>query len=273
MKRLLTALLLTLGPMLAEGQWKISGIIRDRTSQAVVAYCNIGIPEKGIGTVCNEQGRFELMIPQEFAGEELLISHLGYEDHKVQISELAKTAGDVKIELQATEIKLPEVAVHAQQQVTIGYKPTADAAKGFFRAEGLGMEGGTLIKNEDTIALSVFHMNILKVPFDSLKFRLNMYAANKQRVAEKLNSRDLLFTITKGDTGIYSLPLEGVPIPGDFICSIELVELYGQPPEGAEFLFSALQGKEGIIYKRGISMGKWERLKKVSLCFWFDGRR
>lgn len=273
MKQLITLLSLTILPLLADAQQKISGIILDKNTQAVVAYCNIGIPEKAIGTVCNEQGQFELMIPPAFAGEVIVISHVGYEEQRVPISELAKSMGKVRIALQPVDIQLPEVAVQASQRATIGYKSTSDAAKGFFKAAGLGMEGGTLIRNKNAAALEAFHMNILKVPFDSLRFRLNIYAANGQRVAEKLNKRDQIFTIRKADTGVYTLPLDGVTINGDFICTIELVALYGQQPDDASFFFSALQDKQGVIYKRRVSMDKWERQKRGSLCFWFEGRK
>lgn len=274
-KKIIFTVFLTIMYSFAFGQIKLSGTIIDQTTQLPIEYANIGLIDKGVGTVCNSQGNFDLIVPENLLENFLVITHLGYETSTIKIGELKSNAKALKIELKPTEIILQEVTIHASQQLTMGHKPNGNKVTGFFKADGLGLEGGTLIKNIGQISITQFNLNILKIPFDSLKFRLNFYSVEKDYPSTKINKKDIIFTICKEDTGIFSLPLvkENIQMTDNFICTIELIELFGQSVENAEFLFSAIPNKDGFIYKKTISLGSWERIKKYSLCFWLSGNK
>ena len=268
-------LLMTIFQPLAFAQMKIKGTIVDKKTQLPVEYANIGIFEKGIGTVSNTNGNFEFIIPVQFKNKPITIKHLGYKDATVNLNDINANPTSIKIELETSISELKEVKITALRVASIGYKPNGEQAKGFFKAAGLGLEGGTQINNKGQILLTQFNLNILKIPFDSLKFRLNIYAIKNGKPNEKINTKDIVFTVTKSDTGFFSLPLqsENIQVTNNFICSIELIELFGQNAENAEFLFSAIPNKEGFIFKKTISMGKWEKIKNYSLCFWLNGKK
>lgn len=272
--RILIVLLLTIFQLGAAGQIKLAGIIIDKTTRLPVEYANIGIPEKGVGTVCNSQGRFELFVPGELVNYDVIVSHIGYESATIKTTQPTNPL-TLKIELNPSSITLKEVSITSSQQVNSGYQPGDDKVKGFFKAAGLGLEGGTLIQNTGNVKLTQFNLNILKIPFDSLKFRLNIYSIKKGNPSAKLNTRDIIFTIRKSDIGKYTVPLndENIQVTDDFICTIELIELFGQNAENAEFLFSAIPAEDGFIYKKTISFGCWERIKKYRLCFWLTGEK
>jgi hypothetical protein len=260
---------------LAFCQIKLSGTILDKKTQQPIEYANIGLYEKGVGTVCNAQGKFELIVPNDLINNSLVVSHVGYENTTLPITEFNNHFSELRIELNPAIITLPEITIIAAKETNLGHKPTNDKIKGFFKAAGLGMEGGTLIKNSGQAKLTQFNMNILKIPFDSLKFRLNIYNVKNGKPSSKVNSEDIIFTISKSDTGVFSLPLidEDIQVTDNFICTIELIELFGQSPQNAEFLFSAIPDKDGYIFKKSISLGKWEKIKKYSLCFWLSGKK
>jgi hypothetical protein len=260
---------------IAFGQVKVKGTITDKNTLQPVEYANIGIFEKGVGTVSNTDGNFEFIIPAEFKDNPITVKHLGYKDVIVNITEVNSDPSSLKIELEPSVSELKEVIISATRETNIGYKPNGEQVKGFFKAAGLGLEGGTLIKNNGQILLTQFNLNILKIPFDSLKFRVNFYAVKNNKPYETINKKDIVFTVLKSDTGAFSLPLqnEKIQVTDNFICAIELIELFGNNAENAEFLFSAIPNKEGVIYKKTISMGKWERIKNYSLCFWFNGKK
>lgn len=260
---------------IAFGQVKVKGTITDKNTLQPVEYANIGIFEKGVGTVSNTDGNFEFIIPVEFKDNPITVKHLGYKDVIVNITEVNSDPSSLKIELEPSVSELKEVIISATRETNIGYKPNGEQVKGFFKAAGLGLEGGTLIKNNGQILLTQFNLNILKIPFDSLKFRVNFYAVKNNKPYETINKKDIVFTVLKSDTGAFSLPLqnEKIQVTDNFICAIELIELFGNNAENAEFLFSAIPNKEGVIYKKTISMGKWERIKNYSLCFWFNGKK
>lgn len=256
---------------LSFGQIKWGGIIIDQTTKQPIPYTNVGFFEKGVGTVSNNEGRFELIIPKELMNEDITFYHMGYEKLMLKSS----FSENSTIELIPTAVALKEVAIVATDEINIGFKPTDNKVTGFFKAEGLGMEGGTLVNSEGTFLLTEFYLNVLKIPFDSLRFRLNFYTVKRHKPFERINSKDILFTLTNSDIGNFSVPVssDNIQVTNQFICTIELVELYGKEVENAEFLFSAIPNSEGEIFKRGISLGKWERIKNYSLCFWFDGKR
>jgi hypothetical protein len=271
--KIIITLFFTIYQSFAFAQIKLSGTIINNATLQPIEYANIGLLEKGVGTVCNSLGKFNLVVPSDLLNNLLVISSLGYETATLKISDLKNNLTELKIELKPSAILLQEITVMASQQVSLGYKPNGNQVTGFFKATGLGLEGGTLIQNTGQVKLTQFNLNILKIPFDSLKFRVNIYSVKKDKPKTKLNTKDIVFTISKADTGLYSLPLvnQNIRVIDNFICTIELIELYGQPAENAEFLFSAIPNKDGIIYKKTISFGSWERIKKYSLCFWLTG--
>jgi hypothetical protein len=275
MNKIIIALFLTIFQSLVFGQIKLSGTIIDNTTRHPIEYANIGLLDKGVGTVCNSLGKFDLIVPNDLLNNLLVITHLGYETSTLKINGLKSNSTELKIELKPTTITLQEITVLALQQVILGYKPNGNKVNGFFKAAGLGLEGGTFIQNTGQVTLTQFNLNILKIPFDSLKFRLNFYSVKKDNPSSKINLKDIIFSISKADTGLYSLPLikENIQVIDDFICTIELIELFGQSAENAEFLFSAVPNKDGFIYKKTISLGSWERIKKYSLCFWLTGNK
>ena len=131
-----------------------------------------------------------------------------------------------------------------------------------------------MIRNSDTVELTMFHMNILELPYDSMKFRLNFYSIKKGQLENKLNQQNINFVLRKNKLGVFSLAVpNGLVVTGDFICTLELIELYGEVANGAHFTFSAIPDKKGLIFKKGVSMAKWERIKRYSLCFWLDAKR
>jgi hypothetical protein len=268
-------LFLTLFQSFAFGQIKLSGTIINNTTRQAIEYANIGILEKEVGTVCSSLGKFDLLVPNELLNDSLTISSLGYESETIKISNIKNNPTDLVIELKPKAILLQELTVSASAQVSLGYRPNGNQVTGFFKASGLGLEGGTLIRNTGKVTLTQFNLNILKIPFDTLKFRLNFYSVKKDKPFVQINTKDIIFTISRADTGFYSLPLvnENIQVSDNFICTIELIELFGKPAENAEFLFSAIPNKDGFIYKKAISLGNWDRIKKYSLCFWLVGEK
>jgi len=273
--KIIFLLFLTISHSFAFGQIKLSGTIINKTTRQPIEYANIGLLEKGVGTVCNSLGKFELIVPNDLMNNSLIISSPGYETETQKINDIKNNTTGLIIELKPIAIVLQEITILASQQVSLGYKPNGNQVTGFFKATGLGLEGGTLIQNNGQVTLTQFNLNILKIPFDSLKFRVNFYSVKKDKPFTKINLKDIIFTISKADTGLFSLSLvkKNIQVTDNFICSIELIELFGQPAENAEFLFSAIPNKDGIIYKKAISLGSWDRIKKYSLCFWLVGEK
>lgn len=256
-------------------QITISGTITDVATGLPVSYANIGIFEKEIGTVCNLYGKYELVVPSEWEQQAISVTHVGYENAAIYLALSDSSSTTLNISLIPAINNLQEVVINSADEIEIGYHPNGNSVNGFFKATGLGLEGGTLIKNNDSMEITQFNFNVLKIPFDSVRFRLNFYEVKNNKPGGKVNSKDIVFTVLPSDTGFFSVPLEeaNIIMSDDFICSIEWIESFGKPTQDAEFLFSAIENKHGSIFKKTISMGKWERINNYSLCFWFDGKK
>jgi len=162
------------------GQLQQSGFIVDQTTQQPIEYVNVGIVEKSIGTVCDQQGRFALVVSNDEENSVLTITRLGYQTTTIsgiKFNDIPK----VKIEMIPVVKELSEFTFSGKDRIELGYRPQDDAVKGYFKVEGLGIEGGTLIRNSDTVQLTSFNMNILELHYDSMKFRLNLYNLKKGR--------------------------------------------------------------------------------------------
>jgi hypothetical protein len=89
--------------------------------------------------------------------------------------------------------------------------------------------------------------------------------------AKKIGS-NTIFIINQGQTGILTIDLNDadLKINSDFVVSIELIKLDKGEIDNPEFLFSAYQDRSSVIFRRLISMDKWEKFKKYGLCFWIE---
>jgi hypothetical protein len=87
----------------------VSGKIIDRKTKEDLPYASVSITNKSIGTISNEQGAFELVIPVAFQDDSLRVTHLGYKTFCEKISSLKNSK---TICLEEYAITLKEVTIH-----------------------------------------------------------------------------------------------------------------------------------------------------------------
>lgn len=91
-------------------QKTILGIILDQSTQKPIPYANIGIPGSNIGTISNMDGTFDLLVPDKYLEDTLMVSALGYEFKKIPIHQLIQETYGV-IYLTPNEKLLDEVII------------------------------------------------------------------------------------------------------------------------------------------------------------------
>ena len=67
---------------------KISGVVRDADQNNALPFASISLNNTHLGTITNENGKFDLMINPENQNDTLVISYLGYSPKKVAIKQL-----------------------------------------------------------------------------------------------------------------------------------------------------------------------------------------
>ena len=66
----------------------IKGKVINKATNEAVSYTNIGIENTFYGTASDEQGNFQLKIPQEMATGEIYFSAIGYKNEKFPVASL-----------------------------------------------------------------------------------------------------------------------------------------------------------------------------------------
>src|SRR5690349_2366985 len=87
----------------------LKGQVRDSQGRPI-AYASLQVPNRGLGTICNQAGLFSLYLPAESRQDSLLVSMLGYTSRRISIASI-QTSIDLLIELDQKAVQLQEVTV------------------------------------------------------------------------------------------------------------------------------------------------------------------
>ncbi len=123
---------------------QIQGVVLDQKTQEPLPFVHVGIPEKGIGTVTNQQGHFTFYFPVGHLNETLVVSHIGYFDLRRQLSptdlkepvRLAMRPNAVhldEVEVLSTEYPLTHFIKKAIKNISNNYPRRLHFMSGFYR--------------------------------------------------------------------------------------------------------------------------------------------
>jgi hypothetical protein len=96
-------------------EFNIKGILVNEKDRSPIAYANIGILNTSVGTISNEDGTFELKIPEKFRREHLLFAALGYERKSYTVDDLSKNKNTIALAEQATVLQNLTIKSHRPQ--------------------------------------------------------------------------------------------------------------------------------------------------------------
>ncbi|HSI71482.1 MAG TPA: carboxypeptidase-like regulatory domain-containing protein [Gillisia sp.] len=89
----------------------ISGKVLSLENNTPLPYVNIGIPNKSLGTVSNEDGYFSIKLPKEIRQKDTLVfSYIGYDSKRFALADLKNTS-NWEIILEPAENLLQEVVL------------------------------------------------------------------------------------------------------------------------------------------------------------------
>ncbi len=90
----------------------LTGQVTDYQTKKPIAYANVGILGKSIGTVTNAEGNFIFKIPASYGQDSLKISKVGYQSVTKSIASVRGQA--IRVALQEASVQLPEIQVNAK---------------------------------------------------------------------------------------------------------------------------------------------------------------
>src|ERR1035438_5833660 len=105
----------------------IHGKVVDKENNEPLAYVNVGVPDKNIGTVTQRGGSFSIKVNKELQTDSLEFSMVGYQSHAYSIADILKQNKSVTIFLKEkiTELKEVMVSTKVLQSKKIGNTTTS----------------------------------------------------------------------------------------------------------------------------------------------------
>ena len=120
----------------------ISGVVRDAAQKNTLPFASVSINNSALGTISNENGRFELSVSQDFESDTLIISYLGYEAKKIPLSQLSNgTNHDINLsqytyglgEVLVTPVETEKIVRESITRIRSQYFNKSNVYKAFYR--------------------------------------------------------------------------------------------------------------------------------------------
>ena len=261
-----------------QAQLAFLGRVVDAKTGEPIPFVNIGIMNRAIGTVSDEEGNFLLEFRRNKvqSGDVLRISSLGYEPSEVPLSRLEQSTEHFTFRLNPVPIGLNEVVVSTSElyevEEELGYPNLLGRGIGYWKdSVALGGELGSRIRIDKGLRrLNVLFFHILDNPSDSVQLRVNIYQTigNNRLPGPNLNTsgQNILHTLRKGEvlTAIDLKPFE-IWVRDDFIVSLELLGVFGTDRVGLSLPAGDYPG--GNSFRRYASQDSWEKIDEAVVGF------
>lgn len=258
---------------------EIVGEILDFKSGEPIAFVNIGVVGKNIGTVSDENGKFSLNVSGALDEDVLRFSFVGYEPYQVVLQSMRSQGLISPVLLKEQAVKMKEVLVTSKRLIPriMGvpkkkcypipfYKNVISNVP--FPQEGYRHEIGTLFKNDQPVYLDSVQFNFSDYSIDTLDLRVNLYAYQNDQFVNVLQQPIYLhLTDLKSILSpVIDLSPLTLSFEGDFLVTIENYKRVENNSCGLLANFKAI-GKEYPTYYRSNSQSEWQNLTHKSRNF------
>lgn len=246
----------------------ISGLVTDKETHEPLAYVNVGLIGKNVGTVSDPDGRYNLSISEANNKDTIKFSFIGYESITLPVKTFLQQYQSKKynVSLLKKNITLDEVVVNPRKLI---YKKTGNQGdrekicKVCFNPNNRGTtgceigatmkikKGWTYIKNAN------FHFGFITE--DSILFRVNVYNLKNGIPDSNLLTEPIYFT-TKLEQGMITVDLtpHNIIVYDNFFISLEWID---SRAEGRLCVSvdntKSFKGDPSGCYERATSQDKW----------------
>ncbi|MBL7814817.1 MAG: carboxypeptidase-like regulatory domain-containing protein [Saprospiraceae bacterium] len=223
--------LLTLPSWCVVGQ-NIKGKIVNTLTKEPVIFANIGVLNKGIGTVSDENGDFLLNLDKAAETDTLMISCIGFQSFTHSVAQFRQLKS-YTIALKERVYEMPELVVKAKNwiQKTLGVQTQSRTVSAGFENNELGYEMGILMKVKKEAIPETIKINIADCTFDSIFYRVNIYKYDDKKTFESVLQKPIYLQLSKSimsETIIVDLKPYNLQIKGDFLVTLEHIKNLGK---------------------------------------------
>jgi tetratricopeptide (TPR) repeat protein len=241
-----------------------------------IPFVNVGFIGKGIGSVTNAQGYFELtyLTDKIKKSDVIQFSIIGFKTKQIPIASISSLLSkNNTITLVPERYSLEEIVLGDTKikNTTIGNTKIDLEKFGYWKNElGLGGEIASKIKiKKKQTQLKSLNFTVLENLSDSIRVRVNIYNIDPIfRIPQKNILNTTIYHTVSRSSGVERIPLSKYKIftDTDVIVSIELIEIYG---ERLGFAVAG-SGNKNASFTRPISQDYWESHKKQAMGFTID---
>lgn len=261
MKKLSLCILLSCVSLTGLIAQSISCQIVDADNKKPISYANVGILNKGVGTVSDHKGYFTLNLSESKNSDTIRISYIGYKTLDLSSADLMKYCHSGSIKLIASSYELAEIEVLPKDYKTrrVGNFYENKGISAGFQNNLLGHELGTRMKIRNKPAfIQSIQINISRCDYDSIFYRLNIYEMDGKNPGANLLREPIYLAYSKEEAlaGLtIDVSKQYIQVEDDFLVTVELVKDLGE----LGLMFKAgLFGDKG--YFRTTSHDKWQKI-------------
>jgi hypothetical protein len=98
---------------------KLQGKIVDGQTTLPLPYTNIGLTNSSYGTISNQKGEFQLVVPSVLINEKLVFQFLGYKTVKIPVNECIEKKLSIKLSVLPVDLKTVNVKYRSPQDLII----------------------------------------------------------------------------------------------------------------------------------------------------------
>lgn len=168
------------------------GYVLDLENNKPLISVTISVEETNISTITNDEGEFLLKVPKDLKDSKIIISHLGYRDKTILLSEFKGDILKIKLKVSVTELseitigsKDPDVLIRAViKKKGSNYLNDNTIMTAFYRE--------TIRKRRTYVSLSEAVVDVYKNPYESPKTDvIKLFKARKSADYKKLDTLTL----------------------------------------------------------------------------------
>ena len=244
-------------------QTQIHGKVIDSRNQEPLAYVNIGIKEKNIGTVSKEDGSFTINIPSELQHDSLTFSIVGYYEFVLRIHGWDSDK-DVIIQLKEKSTQLKELVITGEKSLEKKYgikrRGAIHFTDGIFKKDDSFEIGQVINLGSSLTQITSINLHINSSRPDSADFRVNFYKydADENLPKERIIEKSILQRHPVKEGWLkFDLPDYNILVKGDVLVALEFIPETGKDVK--QIFYEVKIGGSSKSFFRKTSLGQWSR--------------
>lgn len=256
----------------------LKGTLKDAATGEALPFVNLGLLNKNIGTVSDDNGSFYLTVPSVTATDTVRISTIGYGTKNISLLDFQKQLKAdpiVLLEEEATQLEelvitneKPEEEAVLKEDIMGNLTKSQRTSVGF-TSNKLGNEIGMMMKIKvSPMTLKTFSASLTSVKNPKLKMRLNFYSIKDGMPDKLIIKENIIVTPPPGSTVMeVDLTPYNIVVDTHFFVSLEWIE-----SSKKAVTFSADFSETAIpMMIRETSQGNWEKANEFGVGFTVTG--